>query len=736
MNVLSEEQAYILNNVKEGKNVVVDAVAGTGKTTIILAIAGELSTQNILQLTYNSSLRVDVKNRAVKLGLSNLSVHTFHSLAVRYYLDNAFTDTELRRIVNNNIPPKKNITIEKIDILVLDESQDFTFVYFQFMVKFVKDMGSPVQLLILGDYMQGIYDFKGADARFLTLANTIWSGFSGLKTNEFIKCKMTMSYRITNQMCAFVNNVMLGENRMRACRDDQPVVYIRNGRYNSQTIVLNEIKKLFEQGIKPDEIFILGASVRGENSNIRRLENRLVENDVSCYVSISENDKIDERAIEKKVVFSTFHCVKGRERKYVFVMGFDNSYYTYYQRDKPNDVCANTLYVATTRAEKGLFLLENNENMYDCPLRFLKKDHIEMKKQDYIEFRGMHQSRFFENRVSSFKDTTFTTPTELIKFLPESVIEEITRIMEKIFITEIPANTTIDIPSIIQTRTGLYEEVSDLNGIAIPCMYYDDFICSQNDNDNDNKKGKGNSLRQIILNEVGNIKENRHTFLKQKVAEIPETIDSIEDYLYLATLAFSIQEKLYFRLKQIDRYDYTWLKEEDINKCKERLHHIIDPDCQNSMPIMEETIIRCADDYEHVKIDAFLKEIFENNIFRFTARVDTITENTIWEIKCTSKLTIDHMLQVVIYAWIWRMRNGIDLVHSPNKEFKLFNIKTGEVLRLDATIDELHTVMIAILKGKYQKPVVKTDEEFVADCKTYLDKIQTTLEPQDNSCPK
>ena len=107
MNVLSEEQTYILEKVKEGKNVVVDAVAGTGKTTIILAIATELSTQNILQLTYNSSLRVDVKNRATKMELSNLSVHTFHSLAVRYYLDNAFTDTELRRIINNNIPTNR-----------------------------------------------------------------------------------------------------------------------------------------------------------------------------------------------------------------------------------------------------------------------------------------------------------------------------------------------------------------------------------------------------------------------------------------------------------------------------------------------------------------------------------------------------------------------------------------------------------------------------------------------------
>lgn len=716
MNVLSEEQMHILNKVKEGKNVTVDAVAGTGKTTIILAIAEELPSQNILQLTYNSSLRMDVKARSEKMNMSNLMVHTFHSLAVCYYLDNAFTDTEIRRIIYHNMPPNPKKSIPKINIMVLDESQDFTFLYFQFIAKFLKDMGSLVQLLILGDYMQGIYDFKGADARFLTRAEDIWNGFSFLRTHEFEKCKMTMSYRITNQMCSFVNEAMLGENRMRACRDDQPVVYIRNGRFNSQNIVLYEIKKLFDAGVLPSEIFILGASVRGENSNIRRLENRMVENNIPCYVSIAENDKIDDRAIEGKVVFSTFHCVKGRQRKYVFVIGFDNSYYTFYQRDKPNDVCANTLYVATTRAEKRLFLLEGNDNTYDCPLRFLKQSHIEMKKQDYIDFRGIQQTHFFENKNATPNNTTITSPTELIKFLPESVIEEITTVLEQIFVTEMPASTVIDIPSLIQTKSGLYEEVSDLNGIAIPCMYYDDFITSRNNT-------KGNSLRQIILNESDNLKENRHAFLKEKVAEIPDTIECIEDYLFLSNLCFSMQEKLYFRLKQIDRYDYCWLKEAEINMCKQRFHAVIDPDCSDCMPTIEENIIEYKDDYEHAKIDAFLKPHFEDKIFRFKGRVDLITKNIIWEIKCTSKLAIDHLLQVVIYAWLWKMRNGIDLIHSSNKEFKLFNVKTGELLRLNATLDQLHFIMVAILKGKYQKPVVKTDEELVQECQAYLSKI-------------
>jgi len=80
---LSDEQQCILDTVKEGHNVMVDAVAGTGKTTLILSIAREMPDTKILQLTYNASLRKDVKETVEKNDIQNLTVHTYHSLAKR-----------------------------------------------------------------------------------------------------------------------------------------------------------------------------------------------------------------------------------------------------------------------------------------------------------------------------------------------------------------------------------------------------------------------------------------------------------------------------------------------------------------------------------------------------------------------------------------------------------------------------------------------------------------------------
>ena len=320
---LSAEQANILLHIENGKNVVVDSCAGTGKTTLILSVAKALHNKKLLQMTYNSMLRYEVKDRVKRSNIENMQVHTFHSLAVRYYLPTSFTDTGIRYILLKDLDPI--VALPRFDVFVLDEAQDMTFIYFQFMAKVARDAGSPIQLLILGDYMQGLYEFKGADIRFLTMADIIWSEFASLASPEFQKCTMKMSYRITNPMCSFVNRVMLGKDRMDACKPGEPVNYIRNTRQNMERVVAAEILKLFEEGYVPSDIFVLGPSVKGVKSHIRQLENILSERGIPCHVPMLENDKIDERVIDKKVVFSTFHCVKGRERKIVVVLGFDKS---------------------------------------------------------------------------------------------------------------------------------------------------------------------------------------------------------------------------------------------------------------------------------------------------------------------------------------------------------------------------------------------------------------------------
>jgi hypothetical protein len=103
-----------------------------------------------------------------------------------------------------------------------------------------------------------------------------------------------------------------------------------------------------------------------------------------------------------------------------------------------------------------------------------------------------------------------------------------------------------------------------------------------------------------------------------------------------------------------------------------------------------------------------LQEYFEEGVhFRFTARTDLITSDAVWEIKCVREITMDHQLQVVIYAWLYK------LLGYPEKKFKIFNIRTNEIQELNADMEELDFIVISLLQGKYQKVAKLSDEEFL-----------------------
>jgi hypothetical protein len=569
-------------------------------------------------------------------------------------------------------------------------------------------MNHPFQLIVLGDFMQGLYEFKGADTRFLTLAAKIWSLHPRLKSAVFNECRLKTSYRITDQMSTFINDVMLGETRLVSCREGPVKVhYFRNHQKNLENTVIYHINRLLFEGAQPSDFFILGASVKGPNSPIRKMENVLVERGIPCHVPMFESDTIDEKIIHKKVVFCTFHSVKGRQRKYVFVLGFDQGYMRFYGRNWPQDQCPSTLYVAATRATHGLYLLERTNYETDRPLEFLKKDQFEMRKMPAVEFKGTPYFPLFKTPEIEIEEAVqkhLVTPTDLIKFIPETVLEEITPVLNTMFKIVQPKGMELDIPTVIETAGGFFEEVSDLNGLAIPAMYYD---CLSTE-------GTTNVLYEMILIVLDEFKENEHAFLKQLVSQLPTEYKTPSDYLFLANVYTAFQEKLYFKLKQITRNDYTWLTEDMFKKCKMRLTKTIGPECETAQPLIEKTIIHQSQEIEHESIDLFLSEYFVSTLkFRFTARTDLITQTSMWEIKCVREITMDHQLQVVIYAWLLKMK-------SVEKEVKIYNIRTGEIQRLDATKEELDYIVISLLQGKYQQTEKKTDEEFLEECRQII----------------
>ena len=85
----SEEQMAIINAIKAGNHVQVDAVAGSGKTTTVLSLAHYNSEKIIVQITYNSDLKTEVREKQKQyskiMKLDNLEIHNYHSFATTYY---------------------------------------------------------------------------------------------------------------------------------------------------------------------------------------------------------------------------------------------------------------------------------------------------------------------------------------------------------------------------------------------------------------------------------------------------------------------------------------------------------------------------------------------------------------------------------------------------------------------------------------------------------------------------
>jgi len=741
---MSEEQYTIYNSINDGDNVVVDACAGSGKSTTILSISKKMDHKRIVQLTYNSMLCTDIKKKIESYKLDNLSVFTYHSLVVKYYNPKGYTDTVIRGVVFRNIPPK--IPIPHFDILVLDETQDMTLLYFKLIVKFCKDMGSPVQMLILGDFMQGLYEFKGADTRFLTRAKDIWVKFPLLRSPNFREYSLKMSYRITQPMADFVNNNMLGDKRLHACRDGPRVVYFRHPIHNVQKYIIHKIKTLIhENRAVPSDFFILAASMKGNNKDIRKIENALVQHNIPCHVPMKEDDKVDERVTDNKVVFSTFHSVKGRQRKYVFVIGFNQSYFDYYARTLPKDICPNTLYVACTRATHELFVVELNNNSLDRPPLFLKSrkehpedyTHVEMNQQPYVDFKGLPQIIFQNKKENTEKNQQIvkykTTPTDLIRFLPEDVLDEINPILEKIFIPiqEKIEDTEENVTDVIQTKNGFYEDVGDINATVIPILYFD-----RREKDVSPPPNKTKLIELIHENMRNNNINNQHNPYLEEIVNGLESMhtNTINEYLNIANVHYAVKNRLYSKIKQIDQYD--WLSEENISFYSKKMDKVLGDELDNSIDKhMEYTIIESGDDESHRGIDAILREHFPGVLFRFTARLDLKTDQSIWELKFTSTISSEHFLHVVIYAWLWRILYE-DIENLENiRLFQIFNIKTGEHYILDATTEELSQIVISILYGKYSETEHKSDEEFLEDCKNEITRSFSLKSPDGVDIP-
>lgn len=657
---VSLEQQAVISQLSVS-NVIVDSVAGSGKTTTVIHVALNDSRRSMLLLTYNANLKIDTRKKIKQYGIKNMEVHSYHSFCRTHFAPDCHTDQGISCFLNKakGVPCRFDY-----DIIAIDEVQDMTPLYFHVVCFIQKHNKKDCKILLIGDKNQSIYSFNCADQRFLTMGHTVFD----FSPHEFAHLKLQTSYRITHEMSNFINKCVLNEERMSATKDGEKVRYIvcnvfdNENDHGDDSDPLIEVKSYLKKYDYQD-IYILAPSVKTKTTPARQLANRLTALGHPIFVPNTDDEKMDEDVMKGKIVFSTFHQAKGCQRKVVLVFGFDASYMKYYARNALPHKCPNPLYVAITRGQERLTVFHHYRNDF---LPFVKREHLE-HHTILLEYE-----RLCVRHCDEITPDIPTSVTDILRFLPSHVLDEAQRYVEYDIVQD-KDEEFIDIPR--KTRQGkLVENVSDITGIAIPSylnyLYNGDcellHVC-EDDTDTD--------------------------------------IENPEKLLKLANIYCSKMNGYNFKLAQIT--DYSWLSGENLSKCIERMKCYIKKVAQFEIQYIEE-----PNEFQYNRKLLGIVDCLQE-------------DKEVWEFKCVSSLTHENKLQLALYAYLVETKERKHKCRSDKlcKEYFLFNLLDNKIVTLKASYKNLCHMTKYLIEERFLNDVSKSDKDFEKECKAIARKV-------------
>ncbi|KAF7954614.1 hypothetical protein EAE96_005733 [Botrytis aclada] len=720
-----EQQIAIDTLLHTKKNIIVDACAGSGKTTTILHLAQSAPDTRFLVLVYNRRLMLETKQRIEGLGLTNVTVQNYHTLGARYYTSECATDQGLKRVVEDDMNIFENMELPDFSVLILDEQQDMTPILKRFVDKVLRDKGfigsnrqpkagNPLRVVVLGDRRQEIYGFNNADSRFLSMAYRP-EVFGYINDQEWILADQTASNRMTQSNVDFINQQLLKDpsgKPMRAVKSHDS-----SGRPHPQPRyvicepygdLVHEVQRLLEfPGIFPNDIIVLSPSVRGRSPTIY-LANDLALRGIPVFRSDSDISEIAPEVAHGKVLICTYHQAKGIERKASIVLGFDQGYHNFFNKVSENPIAVtNPQYVAATRALEHLVLIHSHTN---APLPFVNLDTVD-QTCDLVKTRNLDIQQ--SPSPSPKGQISRVCVTALCRNVSETLITDCLSRLEFKMLAE-PTYGSSPPPSEIQDVYGLIETVAAITGTAVPAIFQWRL-----------KKRLAILERSLKLLEP----LKRPTKLRNPLRELPEGIyERIEhikyayeagvittgDILFLSNLAMAGIDKDITKLISIPLMGYTWVTK---TYCQD-IYYVL-----NTLP-GEAKISGRGIFFEKDACRKFL------NITRgggptspqkqsgviLVGAMDICRPKkeiaAVWEIKHSDSLSPEHLLQVALYMLLLGGKSSGFLVSA----------RTGQTVQvLPKTPESLMQILQLLVDSKLggkQTRLLNTysDEEFLDEC--------------------
>ncbi|KUI69885.1 hypothetical protein VM1G_05405 [Cytospora mali] len=729
-----EQQVAINTLLHTNDNLIIDAIAGSGKTTTILHLAQAAPGTPFLVLVYNQRLMLETEQRVQSLGLKNVTVLNYHTLGTRYYTHECATDQGLKRVVENDMPIIAGTKLPEFSVLVMDEQQDMTPILKRFMDKVIRDKGfigkdrrpkkskNPLRVIVLGDKRQELYSFNNADSRFLTMADRR-QVFGYINDHRWVSATQTTSNRVTQQNVDFINQQMLKQPsgmEMRAVRkqrkDGTPFPkprYIIGDPYED---VLDEVMRLLDTcELSPTDIIVLAPSVRG-SSPVIHLANDLALRGIPVFRSDSDVSDIAPEVAHGKVLICTYHQAKGIERKASIVLGFDQDYHKWYNKvaEVPTAV-SNPQYVAATRALEHLVLIHNYQSR---PLPFVD---LETVKNTCDLFNARPPQ--IEPPSEKVRKPTFNV-TALCRNLSETLITECLRCLDFQMLAPPAFGIQPPSPTEINDKYDLLEGVSGITGTAVPVIF------------------QWRQMKKINIS-LGPLKllkpQKRIPKRRNQLRELPDMyfkkLELIEeayekgslttsDILYLSILDMAAKDRDITKILAIPLDRYNWLSEAH---CKD-IHLTL-----NSLPVPARitTTGRGGIIFENIKYRKFDTITHGGGPTNPTKKPGVIVagsmdisrprglNKTVWEIKYTESLGPEHLLQTALYM----------LLLGESSSGFLTSARTGQTVQVlpktPNSLMEILQLLVDAKSGGEQTRLLNTysDEEFLDECDRGFDRL-------------
>lgn len=357
----TDEQKKIIRDINRSKNVRVIAVAGSGKTSTIIGTYPEHD--HTLVLCYNNRLQADTQARIPDQPSSKrFDVFTFHGLCMKIFDEKlATTDIGIIRVnemlsspsaVLPEMARRRLLGKKRYRRIIVDEAQDLTPEYYTLITHLLRLTGAS--LTILGDPRQAIYQFNGADHKYLLNAAEMFD-------RTFVDRKLSISFRVPKSISDFVNaatHVTHTESPemfpkiVPVTKGIKPMIYLDDV-FDKFGKILDMLKR-----VDPNDVMILMYSTRRDASRTSvYIANLLIESGIPVdFNGVNRNGR--------GVLMISYHQSKGLERPIVICLDL-GGYYFGLNPDVRRDCLPNLWYVAMTRASRFLIAF------VDTPMEFI-----------------------------------------------------------------------------------------------------------------------------------------------------------------------------------------------------------------------------------------------------------------------------------------------------------------------------------------------------------------------------